>query len=294
MSIYNKCFLLICVTYDKKKADDYMVRSLWTAATGMKAQQTNVDTISNNLANISTAGYKKQTTEFKSLLYQTLQRKMTDKNGREKPVGAQVGLGVRNSAIVSRFSQGAITSTGNNLDLAITGDGFYSVALPDGSVGYTRSSSFITSIQGNGYYLATSDGYPLLDSRGRKIFINNRYPSSSLSVDKDGNITSSISGKNAVNLGYKIRLVQFQNPEGLQKASDNILKETGASGRPVMEANANNIEKSAIRQGYVEQSNVQAVEEMVALIVAQRAYEMNSKIITTSDDMLQQANNLKN
>ena len=272
-----------------------MIRSLWTAASGMKAQQTNVDTISNNLANSSTTGYKKETVEFKSLLYQTLQDETTVTDGRAKPISAQVGLGVRNSAITSRFTQGTFQTTENPLDIAIAGDGFFSVQLSDGTVGYTRNGSFtVAMVTNNDYYtLATSDGYSLLDSNGSPIRISKEYDASRLVISEEGEISYSEAGGELTPLNIRVGVFQFSNPSGLTKTSDSIMKESVASGAPINEAIANNIVRSGLKQGVLEGSNVQAVDEMVNLIVAQRAYEMNSKIITASDEMLQQANNLR-
>jgi flagellar basal-body rod protein FlgG len=269
-----------------------MVRSLWTAATGMVAQQTNVDVISNNLANINTVGYKRESAEFKSLLYQNLQQKTTDNNGDPKPISAQVGLGVRNSAISSRFTQGAFTNTDKQLDYAIDGDGFFQVSLPNGEVGYTRNGSFEIGLLEEGYTIATAEGYSLMGTDGRPIVISDEYVSTNISLDTDGNVCYTGEDGNIRRIGLKVQIVQFSNPSGLNKASDSVLLETPASGEAMSE-DAGGVKKSALRKGYLESSNVEAVDEMVNLIVAQRAYEMNSKIITASDEMMQQANNLR-
>lgn len=290
MDIGTKSFI-VC----SQNGGNTMIRSLWTAASGMKSQQTNVDTISNNLANASTTGYKKETAEFKSLLYQTLQDETTVADGSAKPVSAQVGLGVRNSAIISRYTQGAFTTTDNPLDIAISGDGFFSVGMPDGSVGYTRNGSFsVAMVQNQDYYtIATSDGYPLLDVNGNPIQISKQYDATKLTIADDGSLSYYDAKGNEKAFDIVIGIVQFTNPSGLDKTSDSILRESPASGQPIMEARANNIKKSTLKQGYLEASNVQTVDEMVNLIIAQRTYEMNSKIVTASDEMLQQANNLR-
>lgn len=269
------------------------MRALWTAATGMIAQQSSVDTISNNLANINTTAYKKEAVQFKSLLYQTIQETSTDSNGDRKPVGIQTGLGVRNSAIVSQFRQGSINPTENDFDFAIQGDGFFMVRLNDGSVGYTRNGAFNLAIGTDGLTLSTSEGNPVLDTTGTPIVLPEAFAATKLEVDDDGNLMYPDDTDNLQPIGIQIGVVQFNNPAGLQKASNSILKETVASGTPRLETEDPNLERSLVLKGYLEGSNVQAVNEMVDLIVTQRAYEMSSKAITAADEMMQQANNLR-
>lgn len=270
-----------------------MLRALWTAASGMTNQQINVDTISNNLANINTTGYKTENAEFKSLLYQTIQEQSTDNNGNPKPSGIQVGLGVRNSAITSQYTQGLLTETGNDFDLAIAGKGFFIVQTQNGDIAYTRNGLFQMAKGNLGLTLATSDGNPVLDSNGEPIVLDNSYEATNITIDETGTLLYPDESGNAVSLGISIGLAQFNNPNGLEKLSNSLLKETDASGTVRMESTDTTLPKSKIKQGYLEGSNVQAVDEMVNLIVAQRAYEMNSKIITAADEMLQQANNLR-
>ncbi|MFV0343452.1 MAG: flagellar basal-body rod protein FlgG [Anaerocolumna sp.] len=270
-----------------------MMRSLWTAASGMISQQTSVDTISNNLANINTTGYKKETAQFKTLLYQTIQDSTTDNAGQLKPVGAQVGLGVRNSAIISQYTQGTLKETGNSFDFAIAGNGFFMVQLADGSTGYTRNGSFGLSIGSDGITLATSEGYPVLDNTGQPIVLPNEFDTSKIEVDDHGNLMYTLEDGTVESLDIKVGLAQFSNPAGLEKTSNSILKETQASGTARIEGEDANISDSLIKKGYLEASNVQAANEMVDLIVSQRAYEMSSKAINASDEMLQQANNLR-
>ena len=271
-----------------------MMRSLWSAASGMIAQQTNVDTISNNLANVNTTGYKTQRAEFKSLLYQNMQTRTTTANGENKPVGAKVGLGVRNSAIASIFSQGAFQDSESTTDFAISGKGLFAVMGDDGNTYYTRNGNFFLSTNdGGGLTLCTSDGYPVLSTTGREITFNRNYTASNLTVSEEGEFYYPDADNNPQPLGITIGLYQFNNPTGLEKIGGSYYRETEASGDAINEARSTNIEKSTIVQGYLERSNVQVVDEMVNMIVAQRAYEMNSKAITTADDMLQQANNLK-
>lgn len=270
-----------------------MMRSLWTAASGMISQQANVDTISNNLANINTTGYKKEAAEFKSLLYQTIQEQSNDSNGDAKPYGIQVGLGVRNSAITSQYTQGTLTETGNDFDLALEGSGFFMVQTPDGGTAYTRNGSFLLSVGANGVTLSNSDGNAVLDTEMQPIVIEEQYTATEITINDQGELCYPDESGTAVPIGIKIGIAQFNNPSGLDKGSNSLLKETAASGTPRLEATDMALTQSRIRQGYLESSNVQAVDEMVNLIVAQRAYEMNSKIITASDEMLQQANNLR-
>lgn len=270
-----------------------MIRSLWTAASGMTAQQMNVDTISNNLANIKTTAYKKESAEFKSLLYQSIQEQSYDNNGDPKPYGIQVGLGVKNSAITSKYTQGTLIETGNDLDFAIEGNGFFTVRTADGSTAYTRDGSFQFSIGPEGLTLSDSEGNPVLDTQGNAIVLGLDYNVSDITFDEVGELYYPNEQGTVTSLNKRIGIVQFNNPAGLLKTSNSLLKETDASGTPRMEAEDVALKQSKIRQRYLEGSNVQAVDEIVNLIVAQRAYEMNSKIITASDEMLQQANNLR-
>lgn len=271
-----------------------MMRSLWTAASGMTSQQTAVDVIANNLANVNTTGYKTQTAQFKTLLYQTSQAITTSANGETKPVGAQVGLGVRNSAIATIFRQGPVTETGLDTDFAIDGDGFFQVQNGNGDVLYTRNGSFGWSPMGDGtMMLCNSEGYGVLDTTGVPVVVEQEYDMSKVVIDPNGVICYPGETGQLESLGIQLGLVQFSNPGGLEKASDSTYIETEASGEAIFEADSDELKKSILRQGYLEASNVNVADEMVNLIVAQRAYEMNSKAITASDEMLQQANQLK-
>jgi len=270
-----------------------MVRSLWTAATGMIAQQANIDTIANNLSNVNTQGYKTQVNEFKTLLYQTLQAKTTSANGEQKPIGAQVGLGVRNSAINAIFTQGTPMASESETDFLIEGKGFFAIRGNDGNTYYTRNGNFQFALADNGNMLSTTDGLPVLNSAGQPIILNNSYILSNVSVDKDGRICYPDENNQPQPIGITIGVFQFNNPNGLERLEDTLYAVSDASGQPINESTNNAVEKSKIHQKYLEGSNVQVVDEMVSMIVAQRAYELNSKAITTSDEMLQQANNLK-
>ncbi|MBP5600236.1 MAG: flagellar hook-basal body protein, partial [Lachnospiraceae bacterium] len=276
------------------------LRSLWTAATGMRAQQTNVDTIANNLANVNTTGYKTEVNEFKSLLYQTIQTKTTTANGDQKPIPAQVGLGVRNASITSIFTDGALLASESDSAFGLSGRGFFSVRGEDGNVYYTRSGNFNWAInERGGIVLTNSDGLPVLDTNGNAISFGNEYISSRITVTGDGTFCYPDEANNPQPIlnaqGNQIRfgLFQFNNPAGLEKEDSGLFSVSAASGLALNEATTQGIERTKVSQGYLEGSNVQVVDEMVNLITAQRAYELNSKAITASDEMLQQANNLR-
>lgn len=271
-----------------------MVRSLWSAASGMLAEQTNVDTIANNLANVSTTGYKTQQNQFKSLLYQTLQTKTTAADGTTKPTAAQVGLGVRNAAITTIYTQGELLNTGNTTDFAIQGNGLFAIKDKAGNTAYTRNGNFLWAINSSGgISLTTTDGSPVLSTTGAPISLASTYSASKVTISSDGSINYPDASNNPKSLGVKIGLYQFQNPGGLEKEGDSLYKATAASGTAINESTSTAVNKSTIVQGYLEGSNVQVADEMVNLITAQRAYELNSKAITASDQMMQQANNLR-
>lgn len=283
-----------------------MVRSLWTAASGMIAQQTNVDNIANNLANVNTTGYKKVSTEFQTLLYSKLQTDTTDANGDPKPVIGQVGSGVRVSGLVSQFTQGATNQTEGTYDFAIDGDGFFMVSMENGEVGYTRNGAFGLSIGTEGLTLSNSQGYAVLDTNGQPIVYQSEWGDyTKVYADETGTLYytavteetnlagDTVSVETVTSTGVQIGLAQFNNPAGLEKRAGSIYVATENSGEPRIEGTDTALSKSKILQGYLEASNVATVDEVVNLIVAQRAYEMNSKAIQASDEMLQQANNLR-
>ena len=270
-----------------------MVRSLWTGATGMIAQQTNLDTIANNLANVNTTGYKTQTNEFKSLLYQTIQTETTSANGETKPTSAQVGLGVRNASINTVFTQGSLLSSEKDTDFAINGKGFFAVQGDDGNTYYTRNGTFQWSVASTGHMLCDSQGNPVIDTNGKPIVLGNQYTMSKVTVGRDGSVLYPDEQNNPQPIGFTIGLFQFNNPGGLKREGDNLYSQTAASGQPLNEATNNNLDKSSVIQYYLEGSNVNVADEMVNMITTQRAYEFNSKVITTSDTMLEEANNLR-
>ncbi|MCM1113337.1 MAG: flagellar hook-basal body protein [Muribaculum sp.] len=270
-----------------------MVRSLWTAATGMIAQQTNIDTIAHNLSNVNTTGYKAQVNEFKSLLYQDIQTRTTSANGARKPSSAQVGLGVRNASITSIFKTGPMLASDSDTAFALDGKGFFAVDGGDGNVYYTRNGNFAFTLATDGNMLATTEGLPVLDTTGEPIVLGEEYVVSRIEVTSDGSLCYPDENENLQPLGIQIGVFQFNNPNGLDKLSESRYAETVASGAPINEATNDNVEKTKVIQGYLEGSGVQVVDEMVNMIVAQRAYELNSKAVTASDEMLQQANNLR-
>ena len=270
-----------------------MVRSLWTAATGMIAQQINLDTIANNLANVNTQGFKTQVNEFKTLLYQALQTRTTTANGEQKPTSAQVGLGTRNSAITTIFKTGNMLASESDTAFALDGKGFFAVRGEDGNTYYTRNGNFVFTLGQNGNMLANTDGLPVMSSEGRPIVLSRELIVSNITVTADGELCYPDEKENPQPMGIRIGVFQFNNPNGLERLADNLYNVTAASGQAINEATNNAVEKTKVIQGYLEGSNVQVADEMVNMIVAQRAYELNSKAITTSDEMLQQANNLR-
>jgi len=266
-----------------------MMRALWTASSGMTAQQLNVDVIANNLANVNTAGYKKERVAFKDLLYETISRANV-LQGSGAPINLQVGHGVAPVAVVPTYTLGNLENTDNPLDFAINGEGFFTVRDANGNLAYTRDGSFKISIEDGESKLVTSEGYAVLDQDDEEIFLTG-VDLDTLTVSASGELSYIDEDGEVQSLGQSFKIVQFANKEGLLKLGSNLLQETPASGEPILEEDLDN--KSIIMQRYVESSNVQVVEEMVKLIVAQRAYEINSKSVQTADEMLSMANNLR-
>ena len=261
-----------------------MDRSLFIAATGMEAQSINIDVIANNLANVNTTGFKKSRADFQELMYQSIKTAgTTSSEGTEVPTGIQVGLGVKPAAVQKIFQQGDFVSTGNSLDMVIEGKGFFQISIPDGETAYTRSGAFKLDSGGN---IVTSDGYALEPSI--------TMPSNALeiSVAPDGTVTVLQAGNTTpVEVG-QIATAQFINPGGLKAMGKNLFLPTGSSG-DVITGNPGSDGLGLINQGFIELSNVNVVEEMVNMIVSQRAYELNSKVVKSADEMLAIANNLK-
>ena len=255
-----------------------MIRSLFTGATGMQAQSLNVDVISNNIANVNTTGYKKSRAEFQDLLYQTIRTPGgTSSEGNVFPAGMQVGLGVRPAAIVKSFTQGDFITTGNSLDLVIEGEGFFQITRPDGTIAYTRAGAF--KLDNNGR-IVNADGLPLEPA------ITLPSDTVSITVSQDG-VVSILQGSNTTptTIGT-IEISRFINPAGLLAIGKNLFLQTDASGDPI--TGQPGLEgRGTMQQGFLENSNVNVVEELANLIIAQRAFDTNSKSVQTSDEMLQ-------
>ena len=261
-----------------------MVRSLFTAATGMIAQQTQVDVTSHNIANVNTMGYKKNRAEFADLMYQVMSYAGTPTSTTTThPTGIEVGLGVRPQAITKIHSQGYFKETGNNLDMVIAGNGFFQVQMPDGTTAYTRNGAWKLDSDGN---IVNDDGLQLVPN------ITIPADATQISIGLDGTVSVLQPCAAEMQQVGQIEIVNFINPAGLHSSGDNLFLETGASGAPIIGI-AGQDGLGQIKQGFVEMSNVQLVEEMTELITGQRAYEANSKAITTSDAMLQTTNELK-
>jgi flagellar basal-body rod protein FlgG len=263
-----------------------MMRSLWTAASGMEGQQFNIDTISNNLSNVNTTGFKQNRPDFEDLLYQT--RRIAGTPATELtvvPTGVQVGHGVKVAATQKIFTQGSLQSTGNVSDVAIEGEGFFRALLYDGTYGYTRDGAF--KIDSNGQ-LVTSNGYRVMP----EVVLPEGFVRDSLSVSQDGRITVKVAGSDENLEVGQMQLYRFVNPTGLQAIGENLFKVSNASGEAIGGRPGFNGMGKVIHK-FIEMSNVSVVQEMVNMIVAQRAYELNSKAIQTSDTMLGIANNLK-
>ena len=260
-----------------------MIRSLWIAKTGLDAQQTQLDVISNNLANVNTSGFKRSRAVFEDLLYQTLRQPGANSSQQTNlPTGLQIGTGVRPVATERIFSQGNLQQTSNSLDVAINGQGFLQVQMPDGTTAYTRDGSLHLDNQGQ---IVTSSGYAVQPA------ITIPTNAQSITIGNDGIVTVTQPGQaNATQVGT-LQLANFINPAGLVSMGENLYMETQASGSPTTSTPGNN-GMGTISQGYVETSNVNVVEELVNMIQTQRAYEINSKAVETSDQMLQRLGQL--
>jgi flagellar basal-body rod protein FlgG len=261
-----------------------MIRSMWSAASGMQAQSLNIDVIANNLANVTTTGFKRSRAEFQDLLYETLRPAgSSSSESTQVPTGIQLGHGTRPVSVSKNFAGGELQLTKNELDLAIEGDGFFQVIMPNGTTAYTRAGAFKLDSEGR---IVNPDGF-LLEPE-----ISVPSDAISLSVGMDGTVSVIQAGDASPSEVGTIQLVRFVNPAGLQSIGKNLLLPTEASGDAIS-GTAGQDSFGYIAQGFLEMSNVNVVDEMVNMITAQRAYETNSKVVQTSDDMLQIANNLK-
>ncbi|MGE3304132.1 MAG: flagellar basal-body rod protein FlgG [Hyphomonadaceae bacterium] len=261
------------------------MRALSIAATGMMAQQLNVEVISNNIANMNTTGFKRQRAQFEDMLYQTMERPgaSTSAQGNVAPLGIQVGVGVRPGTVGRVTEQGNLTQTGNDYDLAISGAGYFQVLLPSGETAYTRAGNLAINADGQ---LVTGEGYTIDPA------ITIPVGATKVTISRDGTVEAAVAGSATPTQVGQIELASFVNPAGLDAQGDNLFKETVASGAPTSSTpGSDNL--GALMQGFLETSNVNAVEEISALIVAQRAYEMNAKVITASDEMLQTTSQLR-
>lgn len=259
-----------------------MLRALYSSAAGMQSQQVNLDVIANNLANVNTTGFKKNKTEFQDLLYQTSRSAGADQGGGNMlPTGVQVGHGSQLVATSKIFTTGELTQTGERMDVAIQGDGFFEVQLPDGTKAYTRDGALKTGSDGR---ITTSDGLPLQGG-----FQPVAAGTTSINISPTGVVTTTgASGSQT----FQVQIVRFANPAGLESAGRNLYKETAASGQAEI-GNPGQNGFGELQQGYLEMSNVKVVEEMVNMIVAQRAYEVNSKAVQAADEMMQISNSLR-
>jgi flagellar basal-body rod protein FlgG len=261
-----------------------MLKALNTAATGMQAQQTNMDVIANNLSNVSTTGFKKSRAEFEDLMYQTQKEPgaVTGLNS-VSPTGVQTGLGVRTASVQKDFEEGSIKQTKNPLDIAIEGAGFFPIQLPDGQIGYTRDGSFKKDPNGR-----------VVDKNGNPLQPEITIPpnASGIDIGANGQVSVYTTGQQQPQNIGQIELVNFINPAGLRAMGKNVFVPTGASGLP-QQGIPGQASLGSLSQGELENSNVNIVDEMVNMITAQRAYETNSKVIQASDQMLQYMNNLR-
>ena len=261
-----------------------MIRALWTAGTGMNVQQTNLDVIANNIANVNTNGFKKSRADFQDLMYQTLRLQgARTESGGMIPTGIQIGLGAMLSSVQKVFQQGDYQRTDNELDVAIEGNGFFQVTLPSGEKAYTRAGALKTDATGK---LVTPDGYAIEPN----LIIPAK--TTSISIEHDGTLTVQIQGQTAPQQVGTIELANFINPTGLRAIGKNMFMETDASGAPTTGKPGQNGMGTVI-QGFLEMSNVNVMQEMINMIIGQRAYEVNTKAVQAADEMLQMTNNLR-
>jgi flagellar basal-body rod protein FlgG len=260
-----------------------MIRALYTAATGMSAQQTNLDTVANNLANSATAGFRQRRVQFEEMMYQNLVSPGAAASQQTTSAGLQIGLGTRSATSEIIMTQGDFNETDNTLDMAIQGTGFFQVQKPDGTIAYTRAGNFQRSSTGQ---VVTAEGDPLIPS------ITVPANAGTISISQYGIVSTTLAGQNAVTQLGTIQLATFANPGGLNSLGGNLFAQTSASGNAVTDTPGGSTGMGTLQQGYLEGSNVDVVTEFVNMIVAQRAYESNSKVVHVADDMYSQINGL--
>jgi len=260
-----------------------MIRALYTAASGMGAQQANLDTVANNLANSATAGFRRRRLQFEDMIYQNMITPGSPQSQQTTSAGLQIGLGTRSAATEMIMTQGDFNQTGNNLDLAIQGAGFFQVSKPDGTIAFTRSGNFHRNNQGT---MVTADGDTVLPA------ITIPSNATDISISSYGVVSAKIPGQSTPAQLGTIQLATFANSGGLNSIGGNLFEQTASSGNPITDSPGGNTGMGTLQQGYLENSNVDVVEEFVQMILAQRAYESNSKVVHVADDMYSQINNM--
>src|SRR5215471_13619248 len=260
-----------------------MIRALYTAASGMSAQQANLDTVANNLANSATAGFRRRRLQFEDMIYQNMITPGSPESQQTTAAGLQIGLGTRSVATEMIMTQGDFNQTGNSLDLAIQGAGFFQVSRPDGTIAFTRSGNFHRNNQG---MMVTADGDTVLPS------ITIPSNATDITISQYGVVSATIPGQSTPAQLGTIQLATFANPGGLNSIGGNLFEQTASSGNPITDNPGGTTGMGTLQQGYLENSNVDVVEEFVQMILAQRAYESNSKVVHAADDMYSQINNM--
>jgi flagellar basal-body rod protein FlgG len=260
-----------------------MIRALYTAASGMSAQQANLDTIANNLANSATAGFRQRSLQFEDMIYQNMITPGSAESQQTTSAGLQIGLGTRSSASEMIMTQGALNQTGNTFDVAVKGSGFFQVSLPNGTIAYTRDGSFNLNSQGT---IVTAEGDTVLPA------ITIPSNATAVTISQYGVISATIPGQSAAAQLGTMQLANFANPGGLSSLGGNLLQQTASSGNPITDTPGGSTGVGTLQQGYVENSNVDVVGAFVQMIMAQRAYESNSKVIHVADDMYSQINGI--
>jgi flagellar basal-body rod protein FlgG len=260
-----------------------MIRALYTAASGMSAQQANLDTVANNLANSATAGFRRRRLQFEDMIYQNMITPGSPQSQQTTSAGLQIGLGTRSAATEMIMTQGDFNQTGNKLDLAIQGAGFFQVSRPDGTIAFTRSGNFHRNNQG---MMVTADGDTVLPS------ITIPSNATDITISQYGVVSAKIPGQSTPAQLGTIQLATFANPGGLNSIGGNLFEQTASSGNPITDNPGGTTGMGTLQQGYLENSNVDVVAEFVQMILAQRAYESNSKVVHVADDMYSQINNM--